>query len=626
MEQTGRENPRRGKLKEQVRQFPDNPGVYIMKDRKGKTLYVGKAKNLKKRVSSYFTGHKDIKTRILVDKIDSLESIVTNNEYEALLLENNLIKMWAPRYNINLKDGKSYPVIRVTSEDFPRVFRTRKIIEDGSSYFGPYPSAYTLDTYLELVNRRHPLRKCRGPLKPKDSPCLYYHIRQCSAPCAGKISREDYAREVEKVKEVLAGDAEELEARLIREMEEAAGRLEFERAAEIRDSLEGFRAIQDQQGVVDFEEESRDFASFILNGDLYTFAVFHMRGGKLIGRDMYRTQSPTDPPEAFLNFLVQYYSRSQDIPVRLFLSMGETPAEGVSAADGGTDVDQTLLSRFFENEKGLKVELCPAREKKDRAIMNMLLENARQDMARRLRGRENLAGLEELKKALELSRLPRRIEGFDIAQLSGKYPVASLVSFHNGRPDKSNYRYFRLKTLAGAVDDYESIREAVARRYTRVLNEELPRPDLILIDGGKGQVAAAKGILDALGLEDVPLAGLAKQNEEIFLPGRSKPLILPEASEGLRVLQAVRDETHRFATSLNKRLRLSAVKAESLESVPGIGPVRSRKLLTFYGSLEAIAGAPAQEVAETGGFSLKTAEALKARLEGKDGGPSGEKD
>jgi len=583
----------REELRRQISHFPPSPGVYLMKDRQEAIIYVGKAKNLKNRVSSYFSGTKDRKTAILVSKVRVIETIVTQTEYEALLLENTLIKKWNPRYNINLKDGKTYPVIRITSEPFPRIYRTRRIIQDGSTYYGPYPSSAVLDAYLELVNRLYPLRQCRGKLKKRTTPCLYHHIGRCSAPCAGKISQEDYNLRVEQIKTLLDGDSAQVEARVTAEMTQAAAELRFEKAAELRDALESIRQVATEQKVVDFEEEKRDYVAFVREEDLYTFTVFQMRGGRLTGRDLYRTESPVDEEEALSLFLLRYYSESPDPPSRLYLPI---------------PLETGLLTEFFLKEKHTAVDISSGEaDKRAGAVLGMALENARQDMDRRRRSRENRDALEALQEALSLPRLPRRIEGFDIAQLDGKFPVASLVSFWNGKPDKKNYRSFRLKTTEGMVDDYESIREAVARRYTRILNEGGEAPDFILIDGGKGQVRAAREILDALGFARIPLAGLAKREEEVFLPGQSKPVILPVGSEPLKLLQAVRDETHRFATSLNQRLRLKEVKAETLESVPGIGPARSRKLLEAFGSLDALKGAAAAEVAKKGGLPLDLA-------------------
>ena len=396
-----------------------------------------------------------------------------------------------------------------------------------------------------------------------------------------------------------------MEAKVTALMETAAAELRFEKAAELRDALESIRSVATEQKVVDFEEEKRDYVAFVRDEDFYTFAVFQMRGGQLTGRDLYRTKSPVEEEEALSVFLLQYYTDSPDPPSKLYLPLR---------------VEISLLAEFFLKEKHAAVEiLCGDEGKRNRSILAMAEENARQEMDRRKRGRENREALEALREVLSLPRLPRRIEGFDIAQLEGKFPVASLVSFYNGRPDKKNYRYFRLKSLDGAIDDYEAIREAVARRYTRVLNEGLEVPDFIVIDGGKGQVRAARDILDALGFSRVPLAGLAKREEEVFLPGESKPVILPVGSEPLKLLQAVRDETHRFATSLNQKLRLKTVKAETLESVPGIGPVRSRKLLEAFGSLDALKAAEAAEVAEKGGLTAELAQNVLEALGPGDG-------
>jgi excinuclease ABC subunit C len=286
-------------LKEKARQLPTGPGVYLMKDDRRSIIYVGKAVSLRKRVVSYFTGSRDIKTRILVSRIKTIEHIVTRNEYEALLLENNLIKRWKPRYNINLKDGKSYPVIRVTSDDFPRVFRTRRIVQDGSSYYGPFPSVVTLDNYLELIEKLFPLRKCKGELKKREAPCLYYHIGRCSAPCVGKISKEGYQEKVELVKKLLSGETEELMGRLKRDMREASEELRFEKAAEYRDAIDAIESIGREQEVVDFDPEVRDYVGFAQKEELGTFIVFQMRAGKLLGRDLFRTVVYTSVEEVF---------------------------------------------------------------------------------------------------------------------------------------------------------------------------------------------------------------------------------------------------------------------------------------------------------------------------------------
>lgn len=586
-------------IKATVREFPNSPGVYIMKNTKGTILYIGKAKDLKKRVSSYFTGTPAVKTRVLISKIDSIEYIVTQNEYEALLLENNLIKKNRPRYNISLKDGKSYPAIRVTNEEYPRIYRTRRIVQDGSQYFGPYTDVYTIDVYLELIEKLFPLRKCRGPVKKREHPCLYYHIGRCSSPCTGKISREEYLVHVQKAIKLLSGETEELLQDLGRQMETAARDLNFEKAAEMRDTIEAVKKVGEKQEVVDFNMEKRDYVAGHENEALCSFTVFQMRSGKMLGRDLYRAESFGTEEEAFLEFFFHYYRDAQSLPDIIYT---------------GSEVETGLLQRFFKDEFGASVKVVTPREDRHARILKMAWENARQDVDRRLRAIANIPGLEELKRVLSLSKLPRRIEGFDIAQLSGKYPVASLVSFYNGNPDKKNYRRFHIKNLQGKIDDYEAIREAVARRYTRVMNENLDPPDLIVIDGGRGQLNAAHGIMTSLGLETIPVVGLAKQNEEIFTLDRSEPIHLPEGTDGLRILQAVRDETHRFATTFNKQLRKKELGLTTLESIPGIGPKRARGLLETFGSLREIKAAGAENIAEKMRFTKELAEKILLEL------------
>ncbi len=573
--------------------LPNRPGVYIMKDRGGRVLYVGKALDIKKRVRSYFTGKHEVKTRVLVGKIASVEHIVTKNEYEALVLENNLIKKWSPRYNINLKDGKSYPVIRITAEAFPRIFRTRRIVRDGSDYFGPYANVRQLDVYLRAIDRLYPLRKCKGSLKRREHPCLYYHIGACAAPCCGKISGEDYRKRVDTVKRLLSGGPEELLKEYRRRMKDASGALQFETAAVLRDIIRSVEEVSRPQEVQDFDEEVRDYLSCANDGSLYTFVVFQMRGGKLTGRELYNTESPASKDDAFLDFVLQYYQERERPPSRIFLEL---------------PLDQGLLEEYFKREHTGTVRITVPRKGRHLSIIRMARENALIELESRKSARDRKDALGELKEILGLPSLPLRIEGFDIAHLGGTNPVASMVSFWNGRPDKKRYRRYRLKTLAGAIDDFESIREVVARRYTRVLNESMDLPDLILVDGGKGQVSAADEVLIALGLDDIPLAGIAKKHEEIFLRGRPDPVILPEGSDALRILQAVRDEAHRFATTLQKRLREKDTRRSGLEAVPGIGPVRAARLLAAYGSIEALAEAGAEAAADKTGIPLAAAE------------------
>ncbi|ORC35962.1 excinuclease ABC subunit C [Marispirochaeta aestuarii] len=589
-------------LKEQVAEFPHSPGVYIMKDSSSRVIYVGKAVDLRKRAGSYFIGEKDIKTRFLVQRIASIEYIVTANEYEALVLENNLIKQWTPRYNVNLKDGKSYPVIRITADEFPRVFRTRRIVRDGSEYFGPYPDARSVDRYLELIERLFPLRKCKGKLKKRDTPCLYYHIGRCRAPCVGKISREDYAREVDRVRKLLSGATEELISDLKAEMEEAAADLKFEKAASLRDSIAAVVSVEEGQQVQDFQEESRDYLAVATAGRFASFAVMQMRGGKLVGRELYGNVSPQDEEELLFDFLLQYYTPDHRPPEIIYLSHR---------------VNKALLGEFFSSQGWTECSVEVPEEGRHRSIVHMALENASMDVQKRQKASANLPALEELRIVLGLGSLPRRIEGFDIAHLAGKHTVASLVSFYNGNPDKKNYRSFNIRSLKGEIDDFQAMREAMARRYTRVLNEGLPRPDLVVIDGGKGQLNAALEIIRGLGLEEVAVIGLAKKNEEIFLPGRSDPVSLPETAEALKVLQAVRDESHRFATSLSRRQRSSDLHLGRLTGIPGIGERRAAALIQEFGGIDGLSAASYEDLRNRGRLPEAVAERVVAEFSAK---------
>jgi excinuclease ABC subunit C len=597
-------------LKAAAREAPMKPGVYIMRDEEGRIIYVGKARLLKNRLNSYFSGPKDIKTATLIRRAHSIETIILASEYEALLLENTLIKQHSPRYNINLKDGKTYPVIRITAEEFPRVFRTRHIVEDKSLYFGPFPNVQAVDTMLELVEKLFPLRKCRvlrnrggNSSRNNKGPCMYYHIGRCMAPCCGKISAEEYQGHVRRVQELLSGETESLIANLTQKMREAAGELKFERAAGLRNAIRAIGDLSGESSVVDFDPEGRDYISWAAEGVFATFTVFSLRGGRMTGRELFRTHSAADEEESLETFAAAYYSPGRPPPPKIYLALA---AEGNSA--GSTLAD---LSRWFREQFGFAPELCPPTEKHHAAILSMARQNAQEDLRRRLKERGAGPALDELSKALGLRARPERIEGFDIAQLDGKHPVASLISFKNGVPDRKNYRRFKLRTVVGVVDDFAAMREAVSRRYSRLLREEKELPDLVLIDGGIGQVNAAKKALGDLGL-DLDIVGLAKREEELWLPQAKAPVVLSRQSEALKVLQFVRDETHRFATSLNQRLRSGDLFFPSLESVEGIGPKRAAAIMKAYTSVAAVSAADPAELAKRGGISQRTAKAVRA--------------
>ena len=367
-------NTVQNELKQEVRSFPSKPGVYIMKDTNKNILYIGKANNLRKRVTSYFAKNTSIKTKFLIDKVAYIEHVVTKHEYEALLLENNLIKQWTPHYNINLKDGKTYPVIRITNEDFPRVFRTRRVINDGSLYFGPYTDINSIDLYLELIEKLFKIRRCKGRLKPRSNPCLYYHMHMCDAPCCGYIGREEYGQMIEEVKRLLSGDSRHLQYDLEQKMETAAENLEYEQAATYRDSLQAVETSRQKQEVVDYIEEERDYIALAVEGTLYTFGVFQMRGGKLSGQDIIRTETLENEGEAFEHFLLQYYTPEHLPPQRIYISL---------------PVRQEEIQHFFKEEYGRSVIIDVPETGRHFSLLKMAGENARIDMMHRLENKEN---------------------------------------------------------------------------------------------------------------------------------------------------------------------------------------------------------------------------------------------
>jgi excinuclease ABC subunit C len=631
-----------------AREAPREPGVYIMRDGEGAIIYVGKARILRNRLGSYFAGEKDIKTSTLLRHARSVETIIVASEYEALLLENTLIKQHSPKYNINLKDGKTYPVVRITREEFPRVFRTRHIVEDGSRYYGPFPQVQTVDMVLGLVEKLFPLRKCRT-MKKRDKPCMYYHIGRCAAPCCGKIGAEEYGTHVGRVERLLADSAESgggacraLIEDLGTEMRAAAAARKFERAAQLRNAIRAIEDLSAGNSVVDFDPEGRDYIAWASEGVLATFTVLSMRGGRMTGRELYRTRSAAEGGESLETFIASYYDPGRPPPPAIYVQPEDPPDQaGGAGATGAAEAAGTVetagiaeaggpggvLDRWFREQFHYGVTICVPAEKRHTAVLALARQNALEDLRKRLKERGAGPALDELVRALSLRRRPERIEGFDIAQLDGKHPVASLISFKNGLPDKKNYRYFKLRRVIGVVDDFAAMREAVSRRYSRIIREGGELPDLVLIDGGIGQVNAAKGVLDELGM-DSDIVGLAKRDEELWLPRAREPVRLSRDSEALKVLQFVRDETHRFATGLNQRLRSGDLSFPALESVEGIGPQRAARIMKVFESIANIAAAEPQDIAErcrigeaaaravraAAGLALEDSAAAKARL------------
>ncbi len=613
------QNPYYETLHQTALKAPSSSGVYLWRNIEETVIYVGKAKNLKNRLSSYFSGGRAIKTELLVSNAASIEYITTANEYEAFLLENNLIKKYSPRYNIQLKDGKSYPVLKITNEEFPRFYKTRQIHRtDGASYFGPYPDSGALDTFIDSLYKVYPVRHCRT-FKKREAPCMYYHIGQCKAPCCNKIDRETYNLYIEEIKSLLEGKGSETQDKITAQMKEAAAALNFEKAARLRDGLRALTILQNQNIVEDFAAEDRDYIAHWREGELVSFTVLKIRDGKLLGRDNFRVESLNDDDELLEEFARAYYADEKSLPPKIFIDENDNTeflekwleelairSEKLGVKNlNGEDSPCAPTSLVATPSAGdtpatpptSHSSLLTPHSSRDIAALNMARENAKEDIIRRVRERGDMPALNELKDLLQLPRLPERIEGFDIAHIGGKFPVASLISFWKGNPDKKNYRYFRLKTTNGVIDDFASMREAATRRYSRLANENAELPDLILIDGGIGQVNAVDGILKMLGL-DIPIAGLAKRDEEIWRPHASGPICLPRRSDALRLLQRVRDETHRFATSRNQNLRTKENTVSIFASLPHVGEKREKILIKEFVTLENLASSQESQIAQ----------------------------
>ncbi|WP_294427589.1 excinuclease ABC subunit UvrC [uncultured Treponema sp.] len=594
------------KLHETALRAPSSSGVYLWRNHEETVIYVGKAKNLKNRLSSYFSGDRGIKTQLLVSNAASIEYITTSNEYEAFLLENNLIKKYNPRYNIQLKDGKSYPVLKITNEDFPRLYKTRQVHRnDGAAYFGPFPDAGALDTFIDTLYKLYPVRHCRT-FKKREAPCMYYHIGRCKAPCCNKIDKETYTVYIDEIKSLLEGKGDETVQRITAEMKNAAANLNFEKAARLRDGLRALTIMQNQNIVEDFAAEDRDYIAHWREGELVSFTVLKIRGGKLLGRDNYRVESLNEDDELLEEFARAYYTDKDSLPPKIFIDEKDNTEfleEWLLQLAGSkeqlvvTAHCSPLTANSSLSTSSLLEKVSESSSRRDVAALNMARENAKEDIIRRVRERGDMPALNELKELLNLPRLPERIEGFDIAHIGGKFPVASLISFWRGNPDKKNYRYFRLKTTNGVIDDFASMREAATRRYSRLSNENAELPDLILIDGGIGQVNAVDGILKMLNL-DIPIAGLAKRDEEIWRPHASHPICLPRRSDALRLLQRVRDETHRFATSRNQNLRTKENTVSIFASLPHVGEKREKILIKEFVTLENLAAAEEAKIAQ----------------------------
>lgn len=602
-----------GYITEQLRGLPSSPGVYLFKDARGNILYVGKAVNLKHRVGSYFGAGQKLTPKIgrMVSKIADLEYFVTASEQEALILELNLIKRHHPRYNVRLKDDKTFPYLKIDlAEDWPRVHITRRLEENGGRYFGPFASAKSIRQTLKLLKGIFPFRSCSKPITGTDvRPCLDYHIGNCLAPCIGAVSRREYAEVIRQVVLFLEGRQERVVKELKQQMERAAENMEFEKAARLRDQIQAVEQVVEGQRIAARVRGEQDVIAFKGDRDQAYVQVFFIRGGKLIGRESFLLQGTSDeaPGRIMSSFIKQFYASAPHIPPHLLL---QHPVE-----------DRAMLQEWLSGKRGNRVEIQVPRRGNKKQLVNIVAENVRQGLEqlkiKQLASPGALsAALEEIKRELALPRLPVRIEGYDISDIQGAAAVGSMVVFEQGRPKPSHYRRFRIKTVSG-IDDYAMLGEVLKRRFRRggdASGSWAVMPNLVLIDGGKGQLSAALTAMKEVGAESIPAAALAKENEEIFIPSSSKPIVLPRSSPGLQLLQRLRDEAHRFALGYHQRVRKRQTFASALDSIPGIGPKRKRALLRQFGSVKAIKEAPIDELASIKGITRNLAEKIKEFL------------
>lgn len=581
--------------------LPNKPGVYIFKDIEEKILYVGKAKSLKKRVKSYFKDELDSpKTRTLMKQFHSLEYIITDTEKEALILESNLIKKYLPRYNIRLKDDKRYPYVKITNEDFPRILITRRVLDDDSYYYGPFTDVTALRRMLKFIKSVFKIRDCKN----MDGPCLNSQMKICEAPCDGKISKEAYKKLIDKVNLFFEGKYSEIMAIQKKNMEEAAENQEFEKAAILRDQIASIKEMVERQKMEFNRQLEQDVIACALDEEFASVVIFRVRNGKIIGKDEFLMSGvetcENTPPGVLSAFLKQYYSGPQQVPSELILQYHVD--------------DEDLILEWLKEKSGNEISIKVPEDGLEYRLVKMVAKNA--DIARNQQ--EQVKGaLLDLKDYLRIPRIPRLIEGFDISNISGKLAVGSMVVFEDGTPKKSSYRRYRIETPG--PDDYAMMREVLTRRYSKVIDTQKDsaehlRPDLIVIDGGKGQLNTALEVLKSLNLSTIPVIGLAKEFEHVFIPDFPTPIILPSNSRALHLLMRVRDEAHRFAVTYHKKLRTKKIQDSILDAIPGVGPKRKSKLIRHFGGIQNMKKASPEEIAEVDGISQKLAQTIHKQL------------
>ena len=577
-------------LQDKLDQLPDRPGVYLYKDAKAQIIYVGKAASLRSRVRSYFqeSRARDPKTDALVGQIRDLEYIVTTNELEALILESNLVKKHRPRYNIILRDDKHYPFLKLTtSEEFPRLVVARRVQQDGDAYFGPFYPATAMRETLRLVRQLFPLRTCRIKIDGQlPRPCIQYFIHRCNAPCTGQETKEGYARTVSEVQRFLEGKDDDLVKELTRRMEAAAAEMRFEQAAVVRDRIQALNTVRERQKIISTEETDEDIIGLVRQGPYACVQLFFVRKGRLLGRESFyfdRLVGESDG-EVLSAFVRQFYARSVTPAPEIVLSteIAEAP----------------LVLEWLRQRRGGRVELVAPQRGRRRELVAMAEENAALALQAHLLSRTNRhqAVREELQRALGLAEPPDRIECFDISNIQGSDTVASMVVWQGGDMKKDDYKRYKIRTVTGP-DDFASMQEVLTRRYAKALEGEGPLPDLILLDGGRGQLGVRVKVLEDLGLDYLPIASLAKRAEEVYTPDRLQPLVLDLGSPALQTLQKIRDEAHRFAITYHKKVRARRTISSELDRIPGVGPSVRTHLLKMLGSARGVRAASVAELA-----------------------------
>ena len=607
-------------IAEKLKQLPDLPGCYLMKDAAGTVIYVGKAVNLKRRVSSYFRGSHDAKTELLVADIVDFETVVVDSEDEALILEANLVKRHMPRYNILLRDDKHYPYLRLTlSEDYPRLLIARRAKADGSRYFGPYPNAGGMHRAVEAILDIFPLRTCNGAvLKSGARACLNAHIGRCLAPCEGRISRDEYSALVNQVAQFLQGKSQELIKKEKQAMEEAAAELDFEQAARHRDRMSALQQLQEKRlldtgtgrGDCDIIAAACGDDDALREDSAGVVQVFFLRDGVVVSREHFFINHASAGGEAQVmsRFIVDYYGGGDRAPALICCSV--------------VPEDKDALEEMLTRQSGHKVTVSVPQRGDKKRLLGLVAENARivllNHLTSRLRKEEKAAaGLEELRKTLDLPRTPARIECYDISHVQGTHMVGSMTVFTNGVSDPKQYRRFKIKTLDGS-NDFAALQEVLERRWKHGMEDRAKGksdgfalfPDLLVIDGGKGQLSSVCRRLQEIGAAPSAIVSLAKREEEVFLPGRSAPVLLPRESEALHILQQIRDEAHRFAITFHRELRGKGQTKSLLDDAPGIGEKRRKSLLNSFGSLDGIKAATVDELAAAPGMNRRAAEEL----------------